>query len=641
MSAVVTQASHSNRPRTPWAFAGALAGLVLALCDVVDFVAFEHARFRPSTILALVGTSVLLLSCFGVVVGVLIEGASLLARRWHLPRSRCRLALGTWLLVSTGLMLVAYPTMVLGLGRSSVAIVIVGAGALVVVGGTRERLGRASWVAFFVWAIGLEMFVAYPFSRAWPGWELRLASVSAWASFGHSLGLAQALGVGVVVIRKMFPHLVIHPCSRRKKHAVCLVMPLFFVLPFGVRLGLERGANELRLAAFERTRLTYRALSLVPFPDHDVARARTDARCEPPLEPNTSPTVEGDALVRGVVVIIVDTFRTDRLGARRDGVPLTPHLEALREQSLVFERAYTTQPSTKTALAALVAGRFVTRAGDAELEDSLGPFLARHGVSSAVVAAHPFLEPSLGRFESFELIGDRAHVRARLTGEETYRRTADRLARLDREEPFVLVAHFYDPHAYWLDNDLVDFGVGEAARYDAEIVYTDHWIGRLLRELETGPHAGDTAVVVLSDHGEELGDHHYAHHRKRLYDESARMMLSLRFPGQDPGVVGVPVSMVDVAPTVLRLLGLPPLPRGRGRSLVGPVDEDRIVHMRAADGSAWGSVQHDLKVIYHPHTGVIEAYDLAADPREDHPLGLHTRGLRARTCELLEWGAAL
>src|SRR6185369_11049475 len=93
--------------------------------------------------------------------------------------------------------------------------------------------------------------------------------------------------------------------------------------------------------------------------------------------------------------------------------------------------------------------------------------------------------------------------------------------------------------------------------YDGEVRYVDHEVGRLLGELERLGRTRDTIVVVMSDHGEALGEHGlFFAHDYTVYDELVRVALAMRGPGIDASVRSENVSLIDVAPTLCRLASL-------------------------------------------------------------------------------------
>jgi len=170
------------------------------------------------------------------------------------------------------------------------------------------------------------------------------------------------------------------------------------------------------------------------------------------------------------------------------------------------------------------------------------------------------------------------------------------------------------------------------ARYDGEIRCTDERVGdivALLRKHGVWDHA---LVVLTADHGESLGEHdYYFQHGAVVYDDELRVPLVLHGPGIPAGRrVAASVSLIDVAPTVLDLLGLPVPATMEGKSLL-PLLRGDVADRPAFAQTYYGEGvvalrQGDTKYIFTPPTAVggvparEELYDLAADPGELHDL---------------------
>ncbi|MEN8159377.1 MAG: sulfatase-like hydrolase/transferase, partial [Myxococcota bacterium] len=159
------------------------------------------------------------------------------------------------------------------------------------------------------------------------------------------------------------------------------------------------------------------------------------------------------------------------------------------------------------------------------------------------------------------------------------------------------------------------------ALYDAEIHFTDQQLGRLLDGLERAGVVSDTIVVVVSDHGEGLGQHRRIQHGTNLHDELTRALLLIRAPGTAPRRVTTVARTIDVAPTVLDLLGIPSVPGFQGRSLVAGAVEPRLAYAsaRAKPGEElrWQALRSErFTLIEDEATGDVALYDRAADPGE-------------------------
>ena len=270
------------------------------------------------------------------------------------------------------------------------------------------------------------------------------------------------------------------------------------------------------------------------------------------------------AAPRHVVLVTIDTLRADRLGAYGYAEARTPHLDALAAAGVLATRAYATAPVTLPSHASILTGRYPpghgARHNGVAMTDgvpTLATVLKAAGFATgAFVSAFP-LDRRFGLAAGFDVYGDRwargpdgrpADERAgQLTVDEAlaWRRTTG-------EARTFLWVHLFEPHAPY----------GDAAsarplneRYDDEVAEADRQVGRLLEGL--GPARTETLVVVTADHGEAFGEHGEIGHSIFIYDTTLQVPLIVQGPGVPRGrEVRAPVSLVDVAPTILDALSL-------------------------------------------------------------------------------------
>ncbi|MBU6283535.1 sulfatase-like hydrolase/transferase, partial [bacterium] len=215
-------------------------------------------------------------------------------------------------------------------------------------------------------------------------------------------------------------------------------------------------------------------------------------------------------------------------------------------------------------------------------------------------------------------------------------------------EPFFLFVHFFDAHNPYVppEEDAKLFPPEgnspsdldrEIAAYDGEIHYADARMGELLDRLSSAGLLDDTLVVVVGDHGEGLQQHGWMNHGMMIYDEAVRVPLLVRWPGHVRGgrSISAPVSLVDLAPTLLDLAGLPgALAKRQGRSLApsllgdAPLDPLQPIFLQrrlyeveqlrgvAVRGSKFAVRSGTLKYLEAPAEGTRELYDLSSDPGE-------------------------
>ncbi len=288
-----------------------------------------------------------------------------------------------------------------------------------------------------------------------------------------------------------------------------------------------------------------------------------------------------------VVVVTLDTTRADALGAYGQPRDVTPRIDALASEGLLFEQVVSSSPSTLPSHASLFTGQQPYAHGvranagyvlaDAHL--TLAEVLREHGwKTGAEVAA-----TVLGRFQrldqGFEHYRDpsaRGQGRdgAPLTrpGPDVTRHGVG-FMRENRDRPFFLWLHYYDPHQPFTPPPRFARALPDDP-YLAEVRFVDHQVGTLVDEIRLLGLADQTLLVVTSDHGEGLDEHDEQTHTFFVYDSTMRVPLLFWGPGRvRAGRVASLVRLVDVAPTLLDLLGLPPLPGAQGVSL-RPLFED-------------------------------------------------------------------
>lgn len=347
-----------------------------------------------------------------------------------------------------------------------------------------------------------------------------------------------------------------------------------------------------------------------------------------------------------LLLVTVDTVRADHVGAYGDRTAETPNLDRLAAEGVRFAVAESPVPLTLPAHATILSGLLPPRHGvrnNGAERFPVGPatlatqFAAAGYRTGAFIGAF-VLDRRFGLGQGFDRYDDdipRERV-ADLDAERPGRVVVDRaLAWLSEksEKPFFAWVHLYDAHAPYTPPE--PFRTRFADRpYDGEIAEVDAQVGRLLAELNRHGIARTTIVVVVGDHGEELGEHGELTHGLLLYEPSLHVPLLLRAPGVLPQgwVVESPVSLVDLAPTLAGLLERP-LSGTPGRPLDGrdlstllrerrqPPREDVYAESLYGTCFGWSPVfavrRGETKYISAPRP---ELYDLRRDPGESRNL---------------------
>jgi choline-sulfatase len=365
-----------------------------------------------------------------------------------------------------------------------------------------------------------------------------------------------------------------------------------------------------------------------------------------------------------VLLITIDCLRADMPWAGYPR-PIAPRLTALASKSVVYTRAYSLSSYTSMSLGGLLGGKLPGELrrdgfffGFYPPENLMFPeVIQAAGIRTLAGHAHGYFHDA-----GFEQGFDRWEVVPNLKWNNTtdenitspeLEAIAEKLlseghaspapgtdAAGKKSERFFAWFHFLDPHDQYLPHPGIGpYGNTARDRYDAEVTFTDEYIGKLLDFVASQPWGKRTAIIVTADHGEAFGEHHQYVHGFELWENLVRVPLFFFIPGATPRRIDVPRSAVDLAPTVLDLLGVawsPAVevgdsgaPSFEGTSLVPeifgakPVERDVAIDLpETSDNDRRRALVHgDLKLIAFGKSPYFQVFDLAADPGELHPMG--------------------
>ena len=294
-------------------------------------------------------------------------------------------------------------------------------------------------------------------------------------------------------------------------------------------------------------------------------------------------TTPGTDSPPSAVLITLDTTRVDALGCYGGPAGLTPHLDGLAADGVVFDNAHTVTPLTLPSHASMLTGLTPLRHGVringsqalGEEASTLAERARDAGVQTAAFVSSVVLGREFGLDQGFEH-WDQPRAGSAPLANYTEERAAGAtvanavrwLAERDTERPFLLWVHLYDPHApYAPPPAYVERAGGDA--YRGEVAWMDDAIGTLLAALRADDAWSRCTVLVASDHGEGLGEHGEPTHGYFLFESTMRIPLLLRAPGLAAGRSSRTVGVSDVFPTLQAALGLPPRAGIDGVSLLG------------------------------------------------------------------------
>jgi choline-sulfatase len=354
-----------------------------------------------------------------------------------------------------------------------------------------------------------------------------------------------------------------------------------------------------------------------------------------------------------VLLITIDTLRADHVGCYGYRRVQTPAMDALAARGVRFENAFSQVPITLPSHVAILSGTYPMWNGvhdftSQPLNPSVGLLaeaFKRQGYQTAAFVSAFVLDSSWGLNRGFETYDD--HFEAgqfetrnpgdiQRRGDETVDRLlewlAGRRAKSGAARPFFVWLHLYDPHSPYDPPE--PYHTRYAGHlYDGEVAFADSQLGRLFDYLQKAGIYDRALIVLLSDHGESLGDHGEAEHGFFIYNSTLHVPLIIKPPhgAATPHTVRAPVAAVDVAPTVLDLAHIrDPLSRQfQGISLASSVLGKGSVPARPIyaesyyprDSFGWSELHSITTDRYHfieaPHA---ELYDWPKDPGEDKNL---------------------
>lgn len=302
-----------------------------------------------------------------------------------------------------------------------------------------------------------------------------------------------------------------------------------------------------------------------------ISSVTAQAQTPPPRFPN-------------ILLVTVDTLRADRLGSYGHDRDTSPSIDSLVQQGARFSETRCVEPLTAPSLVSMLTSVYPHNHGASRngLEihpglPSVSKALKKRGFSTAAFVSNWTLKDRLSgigeHFDDYQEVFTSKRWFGLLKSEATARDVTAAASdwirnhhRTEGRRPFLAWVHYSEPHApYRLHSEYADrLGlstsgeVSRSDRYDTEVAFVDEAIGNLLDQVREIYPKEHTLILFTSDHGENLGEHAYWGHGRHLWEESLRIPFAITWPGNlKAQTIATPASNMDVAPTILSLLGLP------------------------------------------------------------------------------------
>jgi arylsulfatase A-like enzyme/Tfp pilus assembly protein PilF len=362
--------------------------------------------------------------------------------------------------------------------------------------------------------------------------------------------------------------------------------------------------------------------------------------------------------IRHVVLISMDTCRSDHLSCYGYAREITPNIDAIAGQGYLFSHTVTPIPLTLPAHTSMLTGTIPPHHGKHENKDpyfdpvhvTLAALLKSKGYRTGGFVGSQILHGSFGLNRGFDTYDDRfAQPDQSERRAEEVNRAAFAWLEEQKDNPIFLFLHYYDPHDPYEPPEPYATTFKESL-YAGEIAYTDHCIGQVVAKLKSLDMYESSLIIVTGDHGEMLGEHGETSHMYFIYQSAMKVPLIVKLPGSDAAhTIDDIAGIIDIVPTVCALLDIDPPAPIQGKSLAPyftntpPESEDRNLYCESLyptkyeANSLLGLISKRWKYI---QTTRPELYDLQNDPGEQTNLveAEHHRAriLQDRLAQMLE-----
>ena len=380
----------------------------------------------------------------------------------------------------------------------------------------------------------------------------------------------------------------------------------------------------------------------------------------PPQKPAAEPATRNPDTRPNILLITLDTTRADRMGFMGSKRGLTPHLDTIAQQGIVFTRAYAHVPITTASHATILTGTYpqFNRVNDFGVPLSsrlpyLPDLLRARGYHTGAFVGSLILDPldgtAPGFDRGFEIYDAGFHLR---------RHGADRYKSVERRAtdvvdhalswlsqlpngPFFLWVHLYDAHDPY-DPPEPFKTQHRSDLYDGEIAYADSAVGRLIDEIRKHGLYDETLIAVVADHGESLGAHGENTHGIFLYDETLHVPMLFKLPANRAAGTRIDARarLVDIAPTILQESGGTVPKEMQGESLAALMKPTAGKNEAAADRPAYAETDYPHRAFgwsslralrtgkyLYIRAPEAELYDQVGDPSAAHNLAAQSKAV--------------
>lgn len=287
-----------------------------------------------------------------------------------------------------------------------------------------------------------------------------------------------------------------------------------------------------------------------------------------------------------VLLLTVDALRSDMPwnGYDKD---IAPNLSKLAKESVVYENHRSISSYTAQTVATMMTGRYAStlyRTGNFftnyfDSNEWITESMQAKDIRTMAVHAHLYFDRAPGLKQGFDIFQMVPGLTWNAQTDESvtsHKSIPEIIKLLENPEntkgQFFLWTHLMDPHDQYVKHEeSPDFGAQNRGRYDSEVWYTDMWLGKLFEFGAKQPWWENTAIIISADHGEAFGEHDMHKHAFEVWDVLTRVPLIIKAPGAKPKRISMPRTHIDLAPTIMDLMGVAGLEGFQGKSLAPEV----------------------------------------------------------------------
>jgi arylsulfatase A-like enzyme len=352
-----------------------------------------------------------------------------------------------------------------------------------------------------------------------------------------------------------------------------------------------------------------------------------------------------------VFIIMIDTLRTDHLGAYGYDRPTSPNIDAFSKDSVLFTNFMTQTSWTRTSVASLLTSTYpnvhgALDRGDVvrESDSWISQILSDHAYETAGLITNPNCLPLWGFGDGFRKFIDQDSKNWFNSDDRHVLDKSKSLLEISGSQPHFQYVHTLSPHSPYVPPEPFR---GQFAKmkpnskfttdptnqekinlYDAEIAYLDSLLGDYFDFLKAQKRYDSSMIILISDHGEEFWDHGGTSHGKTLFNEQLNVPLIVKFPKNEFANQHYTelVESVDIAPTILDVLDIESPFALQGESILPGLTDNQPIRdiayssLRLNQFSLESAQSKEWKLTMDLHSGQNQWFDLVNDPKEQKPI---------------------